>query len=401
MKNNFQKPRGFRDMLPEDSKTIQRLYNIFIEICNSFNFWEIKMPLLESTNLFKRSLGFHSDIVSKEMYTIDDLTLRPEMTAQTVRLAIENNLIGNFCYFGECFRRERPQSNRYRQFYTFGVELLQSTDKLLDDIVVLSILDNFFKKINIKYKIYVNTIGTVADRSNFISQIKNILEENYNKLSNEAQHKFDNGNILRILDSKDPNDIKIIELLPNLMDCVNPESKEHFYAITHYLEENNFNWQIKNSLVRGLDYYNDLVFECVIEGDDYKKNLSICGGGRYDGLFQELGGMPCNAVGFGIGVDRILPYCQLESLEKKKILVNFINEKYNNCFDILRSNYILQYSSLSMKKMFNKHSKHYDYFIIFGEEWQDQKKVIIKDLHSGQQVIYPIADVIEYFQSKK
>ena len=309
------KIRGFRDILPEESKKFLFLEEKIHKICPLFNTNQIRIPALESLNLFKRSIGESSDIVTKEMYSFNDkndeiVCMIPEGTASSMRLAFENNLIydrgikkNRFYYHTSMFRHERPQKGRYRQFTQFGVEFM-GDESIYDDIDLLLMSKMFFEEIKLdNLELNINSLGLIEDRNKY-SQDLQLYFNNYSDSFNEQQKNTIKTNPLRILDSKDQKLIEIVEDAPNISDYLNKASLDKFQNIIQILEDFNIDYIVNNKLVRGLDYYNDLVFEW--KTDQLGTQDAICAGGRYDSLSNIIGNQSVPAVGFAMGIDRVV-----------------------------------------------------------------------------------------------
>lgn len=301
------------DLLPPDSSVWQQVEKILRETVASFGYAEVRMPLLEKTGLFCRAIGEVTDVVEKEMYTFEDrsgesLSLRPEGTAGCVRACLEHNLIYNqeqrLWYMGPMFRHERPQKGRYRQFHQLGVEVfgLQGPDIDAEIIMLTHLL---WQKLGIDkdLTLQLNTLGTKAERMEYRASLVKYLEEHFEDLDEDSKRRT-HTNPLRVLDSKDPKTGEILKNAPRLMDFLGEESRAHFDKLKRILDAEGIAYEINPRLVRGLDYYNLTVFEWVTTA--LGAQGTVCGGGRYDGLVEELGGSACPAVGFGLGLERLM-----------------------------------------------------------------------------------------------
>jgi histidyl-tRNA synthetase len=311
---NIQSPRGTHDILPEQSASWRRIESTYREVCARFNYGEIRTPMFESTDLFARTAGESSDIVvTKQMYTFvapdeQSYTLRPEGTAGTVRAYIQHHLNerGPVCklfYIGPNFRYEAPQAGRYRQHHQCGLELL-GPNTPESDAEVLSLASEFLKELGIPATVKLNSLGTPQSRTGYVQALKEYLEPQRGELSEDSQKRLE-INPLRVWDSKDERDRAILQNAPRLLDYLqanDEESMQHFSTLQKYLDELDIAYEIDATLVRGLDYYTRTAFEFV------SPNLvsSIGGGGRYNGLVEELGGPSTPAIGFGMGIERLL-----------------------------------------------------------------------------------------------
>lgn len=313
MKKKFQAIRGMNDILPHESIYWQRIENILRSVLNSYGYQEIRTPIVESTDLFVRTIGEVTDIVEKEMYTFSDrneesLTLRPEGTASCVRAGLEHGLLYNqiqrFWYQGPMFRHERPQKGRYRQFHQCGVEVFGLLGPDIDaEILLLSRRLWRLLGISDKVRLEINTLGNKESRANYRDVLVKYFEKNLNLLDADSQRRL-HTNPLRILDSKNPDLRNIINEAPQLLDYLDEGSKKHFENLLSLLDEVEIKYTVNPRLVRGLDYYCKTVFEWVT--DELGAQGAICAGGHYDGLVEELGGQATSAIGFAIGLERLV-----------------------------------------------------------------------------------------------
>lgn len=312
MSKRIQAIRGMNDILPEQTVVWQHIENAILSVLQQYGYREIRLPLLEVTELFKRSVGEVTDIVEKEMYTFDDrngesVTLRPEGTASCVRAGEQHGLFYNqvqrLWYGGPMFRYERPQKGRYRQFHQIGVEAFGMLGPDIDaELILLS--RRIWQALGIAdaATLQLNTIGSAENRRQFGQALVQYLSDHEDDLDTDSKNRLQQ-NPLRILDSKDPNTQKILQHAPTLSDYIDAESQQHFQQLTEILAANGIEFEVNNRLVRGLDYYGKTVFEWVT--DRLGAQGTICAGGRYDGLVSHLGGKDCPAVGFAIGLERL------------------------------------------------------------------------------------------------
>jgi len=312
MSNKIQSIRGMHDILPEQSPLWQFFETTVKDLLKSYAYSEIRMPVVESTDLFCRSIGEVTDIVEKEMYTFadrngDSLTLRPEGTASCVRSCIQHGLLHNqqqhLWYTGPMFRHERPQKGRYRQFHQIGVETF-GIDTPDIDAELIFISARLWKLLGLKnIRLELNTLGTSDSRNEYRSVLVDYLTRHKDLLDEDSLRRLD-SNPLRVLDSKNPAMQEMIEAAPKLMDYLDQESREHFETLKSILDGSGIEYTINPRLVRGLDYYCKTVFEWVT--DDLGAQGTVCAGGRYDGLVEQLGGKPTPAAGFAMGIERLL-----------------------------------------------------------------------------------------------
>jgi len=315
-KSKFQAIRGTRDLLPPETALWNRVEDTARSVFGTFGFGEIRPPVLEPTELFARAVGGDTDIVSKEMYTFEDrdensTSLRPEATASVCRAYIEHGmqqltLPVKVYYIGPMFRRERPQKGRYRQFYQIGAEVLGGSDAPAIDAEVIEMVMTFFDRLQLPgVQLDINSIGHAADncRRGYVATLKSALEKVKDKLGADSQRRIET-NPLRVLDSKLEHEQPLIETLPRITDHLCDECKTHYAAVKHQLQLRGVLYRENWRLVRGLDYYMRTTFEITAAG--LGSQNAVCGGGRYDGLVELLGGPPTKGIGFAIGEDRLI-----------------------------------------------------------------------------------------------
>ena len=313
MANNIQAIRGMHDVLPDQTPLWQYTEQILREVLGCYGYSEIRLPIVEKTELFKRSIGEVTDIVEKEMYTFEDrngdsLTLRPEGTAGCLRACLEHGLLHNqthrLWYYGPMYRHERPQKGRYRQFIQLGVETYGMSGPDIDAELIL-IMDRLWKKLGIrdKVRLELNSLGTIAERLVYRETLVNYFQNHLDSLDEDSLRRL-KTNPLRILDTKNPAMHEVVANAPELMDYLGEDSLKHFNTLTATLDDLGISYAINPRLVRGLDYYSKTVFEWVT--DELGSQGTVCAGGRYDGLIEQLGGKPNFAVGFAMGIERLL-----------------------------------------------------------------------------------------------
>ena len=309
----IQSIRGMSDLLPEQSATWQYLERVVADVLARYSYREIRFPLLEQTELFKRAVGEVTDIVEKEMYSFDDrngdsLSLRPEGTAGCVRACTENGLLHNqtqrLWYMGPMFRHERPQKGRLRQFHQIGVEAFGLKGPDIDAELLL-LTARLWKTLKIDHavKLEINSLGTSGDRKRYRAALVEYLTARYEQLDEDSQRRLQ-SNPMRILDSKNADVQALLHAAPNLADFIDDESRQHFERLCAMLDAADVPFQINPRLVRGLDYYGKTVFEWVTT--HLGAQGTVCAGGRYDGLVEQLGGKPCPGVGFAMGIERLV-----------------------------------------------------------------------------------------------
>jgi len=309
----IQKPRGTMDILPKESKKWQFIEKVARDVCRKHGFGEIRFPTFEETQLFKRGVGDTTDVVQKEMYTFTDrdgtsYTLRPEGTACVARSVIENGLSGDtmplkLFYIINCFRHERPQAGRYREFYQFGAELFGATTPSADTELIC-LADDFLKGLGINNTtLHVNSIGCPECRPQYKSALVEYFSGRQDELCDTCKSRL-HSNPLRILDCKSPICSAIAKDAPKTIDHLCDACKEHFEGLKARLNVSGIDYEIDCNIVRGLDYYSRTVFEFISEG--IGSQSTVCGGGRYDGLVEQIGGPKLAGIGFAAGINRLI-----------------------------------------------------------------------------------------------
>jgi len=311
----YQSLKGFNDILPGDSEIWLWLEGEIRVVMRLYGFAEVRLPIVESTDLFRRGIGEGTDVVGKEMYSFEDkgvppesLTLRPELTASAARAFVEHGVgqvstLTRWYYIGPAFRYEQPQAGRYRQFYTFGIELIGSGFPE-SDVEAIAIGADLLKRIGLeRYRLRLNSIGTSEERAEYRTALLEFLETRRDQLSEDSVRRM-GANPLRVLDSKKREDIAATADAPSILDFLGDESREHFATVRALLDANGIEYTIDTRLVRGLDYYSRTAFE--FQGLDLGAQDALIGGGRYDGLIEQVGGKPTPAIGFGMGLERII-----------------------------------------------------------------------------------------------
>ncbi|HFH9396771.1 TPA: histidine--tRNA ligase [Streptococcus agalactiae] len=311
----LQKPKGTQDILPGESAKWQYVENVIRNLFKQYHYDEIRTPMFEHYEVISRSVGDTTDIVTKEMYDFHDkgdrhITLRPEGTAPVVRSYVENKLFApevqkptKMYYIGSMFRYERPQAGRLREFHQVGVECFGSNNPATD-VETIAMGHHLFEDLGIKnVKLHLNSLGSPESRQAYRQALIDYLTPIREQLSKDSQRRL-NENPLRVLDSKEPEDKLAVENAPSILDYLDESSQAHFDAVCHMLDALNIPYIIDTNMVRGLDYYNHTIFEFITEIED--NELTICAGGRYDGLVSYFGGPETPAFGFGLGLERLL-----------------------------------------------------------------------------------------------
>lgn len=413
MSKKLQSVRGMRDILPDQSSSWQYIENIARDLFNSYGYKELRTPIIESTDLFKRSIGDATDIVEKEMYTFEDrngdsLTLRPEGTAGCVRAGMQHGLFHNqqqrIWYIGPMFRHERPQKGRYRGFYQAGIETygIESPDI---DAEVIAIAARFWKMLGFKnVRLEINSLGSNEARQAYRDVLIEYFSTSEDRLDEDSKRRL-HKNPLRILDTKNPKMKDLVANAPDLLDYLDTESKEHFEGLKQRLEKMNIDYQVNSRLVRGIDYYNRTVFEWIT--DDLGSQGTICAGGRYDGLVKQLGGKATPACGFGIGIDRLQLLVEEQGLdqsnnkphayfvlsgEQAEVSGLALAERLRDTHPKLRL--LVNGGSGSFKSQLKRaNNSEADYAFILGDNEVEEKMITIKPLReqSDQQTIPQIS----------
>jgi histidyl-tRNA synthetase len=405
--------KGTRDILSPEVEKWQFVENAARRICATYGYQEIRTPIFEATELFVRGIGDVTDVVTKQMYIFKDgsdqsLALRPEATASTVRAFIEHGLdnepgVTKWYYLGPMFRYERPQKGRYRQFSQFGIEVLGTENPAVDSEVI-ELLMRFLDECGLKdLELQLNSVGCGICRPKYVAALREILLPKKNQMCEDCQERIEK-NPLRVLDCKVESDQPIIDALPAIDDYLCPECKTHFSAVQKYMKISGLNWVRNKRLVRGLDYYQKTTFE-VIAGGLGSQN-AVAGGGRYDGLVEELGGKPTKGIGFALGLDRLILTVPETSTEPSGIKV-FIAVMDDAAFEYayakvqipLRRAGVssdLDYLRKSLKAaMRQADKKQVEWVVIVGEDEVNENRVTLKNMKSGEQAKYTIEEMIE------
>jgi histidyl-tRNA synthetase len=407
--------RGMNDCLPTQSPLWQKLESTVKNVVSAYGYNEVRMPIVEMTHLFSRAIGEVTDVVEKEMYTFEDrngdsLTLRPEGTAGCVRSGIENGLLYNqeqrLWYMGPMFRHERPQKGRYRQFHQCGVEVFGLNGPDVDAELIM-MTARLWRELGIDkhVRLELNSIGSLEDRANYRTALIAFLEQHIDVLDDDCKRRM-HTNPLRVLDTKNPDVQAILGDAPRLSDYLGEESKEHFAGLCELLDAAGIEYTVNERLVRGLDYYNRTVFEWITES--LGSQGTVCGGGRYDGLVEQLGGKATPAVGFAMGLERLV--LMLETLElnevRRSVDVYMVTAGEGTTIAGMKLAEQLREKVPGLRVMnhfgggnFKKQFKRADKVgaavaLVLGENEVADNTVVLKDLIGGTQETYSQADVI-------
>ncbi|CAI2299834.1 TPA: histidine--tRNA ligase [Vibrio parahaemolyticus] len=416
MAKTIQAIRGMNDCLPTQSPLWQKLENTVKNVISAYGYNEVRMPIVEETNLFSRAVGEETDVVSKEMYTFDDrngdsLTLRPEGTAGCVRSCIQNSLINRdeqrLWYMGPMFRHERPQKGRYRQFHQCGVEVFGLNGPDVDAELIM-MTARLWRELGIDkhVRLELNSIGSQEDRADYRTALVAFLEQHIDVLDEDCKRRM-HTNPLRVLDTKNPDIQAILGDAPRLSEYLGEESKAHFAGLCELLDAAGIEYTVNERLVRGLDYYNRTVFEWITES--LGAQGTVCGGGRYDGLVEQLGGKPTPAVGFAMGLERLV--LMLETLEltdvRRSVDVYVVTAGEGTMMAGMKLAEQLREAISGVRVMnhfgggnFKKQFKRADKVgavvaLVLGENEVADNTVVLKDLVGGEQETYIQAEVAE------
>ena len=415
-KETIQSIKGTKDILPNQSHGWQALKVIIRSTMNNYGYKEIRTPAFERTELFSRGVGEETDIVSKEMYSWTDqggekLTLKPDLTAPVVRAFIQHNLreqspINKLYYIDTLFRRERPQKGRYRQFHQFGIEAFGSENPEIDAEVIavaLAVLNNLgLEGLTLK----LNSIGSPECRTLYRQAIRSYLKPYLNDLSEISQRRFDK-NPLRILDTKIPHEIEILNDIPNVSDSWTPEDKAHFEELKSLLDAMDIQYSLAPRLVRGLDYYTRTTFE--ITSSALGAQDALCGGGRYDGLVKTLGGKATPGIGFAAGMERILlAMGNFDSnINNTQLYIVGLGDTVRPVVvklaeDLRQNNIRTNFDPLrrSLKAQMREANKaDARYAILIGDQELESGEVELKDLSTGDQEKIALDKLVDHINS--
>jgi histidyl-tRNA synthetase len=417
----FQAIKGVRDLLPAETPLWNHVEETAHAVFGTFGFSEIRLPIFEPTELFARSIGLDTDVVSKEMYTFEDrdesmISLRPEATASVCRAYIEHNMQQlpqpvKLYYLGPMFRRERPQKGRYRQFYQIGAEVLGGNDSPGIDAELIDMVMTFFDKLELQgLQLDINSIGCRECRPKYVEVLRDALLKVKDKLGPDSQRRIDT-NPLRVLDSKLPSEQEMIAMLPRMAAHLCAECAEHFAEVKRQLELRGVIYRENWRLVRGLDYYMRTTFEVTAQG--LGSQNAVCGGGRYDGLVELLGGPPTKGIGFAIGEDRLILSLQESGKAPappgRDIYIAWMGEKafataIRAARDLRAAGYRVELPATEQK--FGKTLGQADklgsrYALILGEDEVVSGEWTLKTLADGSQKKYAESELLEFLRESK
>ena len=420
MSKAIQAIRGMNDILPTQTSHWQHVEKVLSGILERYGYQQIRLPILEKTELFARSIGEVTDIVEKEMYTFSDrngdsLTLRPEGTAGCVRAGIEHSLFYNeiqrLWYIGAMFRHERPQRGRYRQFHQIGAEVYGLAGADIDAEIIL-LTARFWQELGLNdLELHINTLGSSAARATYREYLVTYFTQHHEQLDADSQRRL-HTNPLRILDSKNPTMQELIQHAPQLLDCLDEESTAHFSKLQQLLNSAGVKFIINPRLVRGLDYYNRTVFEWITT--ELGAQGTVCAGGRYDGLVEQIGGKSTPAIGFALGLERLValleqrnvkmpdfaPHAYIVMVGELAVIEGFrLAELLRNQLSELKL--VLHCGGGSFKSQFKQADKSGARFaLILGENEVAQQQVTVKYLRESQpQFTVTTSELVTWLQS--
>ncbi|GAA4064293.1 histidine--tRNA ligase [Amphibacillus indicireducens] len=416
-------PRGTQDILPGESEKWQYLEQKFIELCSRYNYKEIRTPIFEHTEVFQRGVGDTTDIVQKEMYTFTDrgdrqLTLRPEGTASVARAYVQHKLHGQvkqpqkLFYHGPMFRYERPQAGRMRQFVQFGIEALGSADPAID-AEVIDFAMTLYQSLGLKsLRLVINTLGDQESRTAHREALINHFTPVKDELCSDCQVRLDK-NPLRVLDCKRDHDHPSMASAPKILDFLTEDSRIYFEQVKKYLDELGIEYVVDPNLVRGLDYYNHTAFEIMSEAEGFGAITTLSGGGRFNGLIEELDGPATPGIGFALSVERFLLALDAEGIELpvEQSLDAYIvalgeeaELKASGLMKNLRAAGLQadkDFLAKKMKAQFKAADRENAKFVlIIGDQELEEEVVLIKEMASGTQEAVPFDSIINYIKER-
>lgn len=407
-------PRGTKDILPDTVGDWLFVEDKIRSLCRRFGYQEIRTPMFEHTELFQRGIGEGTDVVDKEMYTFTDrgersITLRPENTASAVRAYLQNKLyaedaLTKLFYIGSMFRYDRPQAGRMREFHQFGVEAIGESNPAVDaEIILLAI--KLLEGLGLKdLELYINSVGCPTCRAKYRTMLQDFFRDKLDDLCGDCQSRFDRAP-MRILDCKKDADKPYMQDAPKITDCLCEECSDHFSKLQTYLTKAGVKFSLDPRLVRGLDYYTKTAFE--IKYPPLGAQSAVAGGGRYDGLIEEMGGNPTPAVGFATGLERVLLALEKQGLlpDKNRSVDVYVvalgeqaqTEAFKLVMDLRDAGYsaAVDYAGRSMKAQMKQANKYNaKYAAIMGEDELAENAVVLRDMAGSEQEKIPVAELI-------
>ncbi|KKK33307.1 histidyl-tRNA synthetase [Mesobacillus campisalis] len=417
---SIQIPRGTQDILPGESEKWQYIEKKAREICERYQYREIRTPIFEHTELFLRGVGDTTDIVQKEMYSFTDrggreITLRPEGTASTVRSFVEHKMFGlptqpvKLYYMGPMFRYERPQAGRFRQFVQFGIEAMGSSDPAVD-AEVISLAMSFYKELGLnKLKLVINSLGDKESRKAHRDALIAHFQPRIGEFCRDCQSRLEK-NPMRILDCKADRDHELMKTAPSIIDYLNDASREYFSKVQQYLAAIGIEFEVDPNLVRGLDYYNHTAFEIMSNAEGFGAITTLCGGGRYNGLVEEIGGPETPGIGFALSIERLLSALNAEGVElpvEQKMdcyLVSLGEQAQDYTVGLLHQLRAAGFSAerdylgRKIKAQFKAADRFQaKYVAVLGDDELAANKIALKSMEDGTQMDLPLNSFIQKF----
>ncbi len=414
-------PRGTKDITPKDVYKWHYVEKKFREICALYGYEEIRTPIFEHTEVFARSVGDTTDVVQKEMYSFTDrgdrqLSLKPEGTAGVIRSFIENKMYADtqptkLYYITPCFRYERPQAGRQRQFHQFGIEVLGSDGPSVD-AEVISLAVQFFNEMGLKnLSVNINSVGCPKCREEYNRKLKEYLDQKVDVLCETCLERKDK-NPMRVIDCKNPQCKENLQDIPFMIDHLCDDCKEHFEKLQTYLKEMDINYVVDKTIVRGLDYYKKTAFEII--SNDIGSQSTVCGGGRYDGLVEMLGGPKgISGIGFGLGVERLLLTLENNNIEIKNpkstdIYIATIGDaaktKSFKLIKDLRANHISadnDHLDKSLKAQFKYSDKlNAKYTVVIGDDELANDTATLKNMQTSEQTTIKLSELVDELKKR-
>lgn len=415
----YKAPRGTVDILPTESGKWQELEQLLRTICANYNVKEMRTPIFEHTELFNRAVGDTTDVVSKEMYTFEDkkgrsITLRPEGTAGIVRAYVENKLYGmpeklqKVYYMGPMFRYERPQNGRQRQFHQFGVEML-GVESPYVDVECMLMAVTVVKALGLKnIQLHINSLGDQESRDAYREALQNHFEPVLNELCHDCQVRYEK-NPLRILDCKVDKNHPMMQTAPKTIDYLSDNAKAHFEKVCALLDDLEIDYVVDSNLVRGLDYYSHTVFEIISDDPKLGAGSTVGGGGRYNGLVEELGGPQTPGVGFAFGMERLMIALGDDHEDEEGLDVYIMplgteaKDLAMQIMTMLRANGFtcdMDQCDRGLKGQFKSADRFHAHFsMIIGEDEVQKEVVNMKCNHTKEQVEVPLEDIVEFIEN--
>lgn len=421
MECQFKAPRGTQDILPDKVEILQRVESKLLNCARRFGFFEIRTPTFEKTDLFERTVGDSTDVVQKEMFTFCDrggrsLSLRPEGTAAVVRAVLETGLVNEplplkLCYLNSCFRNERPQAGRLKEFHQFGAELFGSNFPIAD-AEMISLADCLFAELDVfDLTLNINSIGCLKCRKKYIKNLVEYYQKHSKNLCETCLNRLEK-NPMRLIDCKNENCKEISKNAPKILNYLCKECGEHFDAVKKMLDAQEISYVVNPYIVRGLDYYTRTVFE--FTSDQLGAQNTICGGGRYDNLVELIGGKPMPALGLGIGIERLMMIMEAQknpmliSQKECDIYIGSIGKRAVKVANLLASDFrkfglsaqtdLVGRSTRSQMKYANKIGANYS--CIIGDLEINEGRVTIKNMRTKKQFDILLADFLDEFMDE-